>query len=410
MVYFVGLASRKSSYRWVVLAFVGAAYVMFSACQYSISPALSSIGKDLNLGHAELMSLMTAFMMGYGLFQVVSGVLSIVIGAKRAYVVALSIEAAATCLLGLSTCFLDAFAYRILSGLGAGLFIGASTAVLVQWFRESELGLAIGVAAGTCFGLGIALAESSVTLVDVLGWRSYLVVLGIAGLAVAAANAAAVRYRRELVSRDIWVSLKQGLARVVKHRSIWLISVASIGAYGTATAFLAMLPTYLTDFCRWDLGAASAASSILGLGFIPFGPLAGAVADRLGRRKPVIILGSLLCGVCYLMFLVRQDLLVWASVTLFPLAINMVLINLLAIVSEYPEVGAEYSSAAVGLSMEVVILGSMWIPWLAGFVLDSAVAILGTNPEAYNNVWIAMSALTLLTLLAIPAKDVVKHK
>lgn len=398
------------NYRWVVLAFVGVAYIMFSAYQYSISPALSSIGKDLGLSHAELMSLMTAFMIGYGSFQVVSGILSLVIGAKRTYVIALSIEALATCLLGLSTSFLDAFMYRFASGLGAGLFIGASTAVLVQWFEESELGLAIGIAAGTCFGLGIALAESSVILVEVLSWRNYLVLIGFIGLAIAAANAAFVRYRKVQVSKGAWVRLKLGLARVIKHRSIWLISLASIGAYGTATAFLAMLPTYLTDFCRWDPATASLASSILGLGFIPFGPLAGAIADRLGRRKPIIILGSLLCGACYLTFLTKATSLVWASVTVFPLAINMVLINLLAIVSEYPEIGAEYSSAAVSLSMELVILGSMWIPWLAGMILDSSLASLGTTPEAYTNVWITLSALTLVVLLALPAKDVIKRR
>ncbi|RLG87817.1 MAG: hypothetical protein DRO15_04205 [Thermoprotei archaeon] len=400
----------ENNYRWIILILIGFAYIMFSAYQYSISPALSFIGRDLGLSHAELMSLMTAFMIGYGSFQIVSGVLSLIIGAKRAYIAALSIEALATYVLSLSIGFLDAFIYRFISGLGAGLFIGASTAVLVQWFKESELGFAIGIAAGTCFGIGIALAESSVILVEILNWRNYLVLISIIGLAIALVNAAFVRYRMVEISKDAWVRLKLGLLRVMRHRSIWLISLASIGAYGTAVAFLTMLPTYLTDFCEWDPGTASIASSILGLGFIPFGPLAGIIADKLGRRKPIIILGSILCGICYLMLLTQITSLVWISVVIFPLAINMVLINLLAIVSEYPEIGVEFSSAAVGLAMEIVILGSMWIPWLAGMILDISIATVGIVPEAYTNVWISLSALTLLALIALPAKDVIKYK
>jgi UMF1 family MFS transporter len=127
-----------------------------------------------------------------------------------------------------------------------------------------------------------------------------------------------------------------------------------ISTFVFATYFVeAVAPDIATGTAQWSLSM-----SVAGLGVALLAPVLGAIADRGGRRKPLLALATMLCvPCCALLWFVKPD------AAFVPLAVVLVCLGTIAF-----EIGTVFYNALLPLVAPPAILGRVsGIAWGVGY-------------------------------------------
>ena len=399
-----------SYYRWVVLGILCVCFFLYSANWFVIVPAIPLFISDLGLTNAQALSLISIFLLTYGLFQIPSGLLAAKIGTKRTLVSALIIESLFSMLLGLSQNYSTLLVLRFIVGIGAGLFFAAAVGALTPWFLgTNRLGFAVSLTTGAFYNLGVAvpiLFGSS--LISLLGWRFLFIILGFSGFAIAVTSYFLIKSPVKIdptKNAQIFRDVKDTL----KNKNIWFLGFAIAGLFGSTNAFTGFLPEFMTTFRGWDQNTAGLFTGIGSLAGLFIIPIIGWLSDMINSRKIQIIIGGLVSTLLVWLYGELMFPLIWVVPFLVVISTNFIFINSFALPAEY--LGSKVGSIGLGLMMEIGLVGSFWIPYYMGLLVDQGILIYGFIPHATSIAWLFV-ALTNLTavifgiLLQSPKKQV----
>jgi ACS family glucarate transporter-like MFS transporter len=148
----------------------------------AISAAKNEIGEELDLTDTQLGWIMSAFALGYALFQVPSGMLADKLGPRKVISAIVSVWSLFTALTGAAWNFISILVIRFLFGIGeAGAFPGLSRAIFT-WIPMKERGIVTGINFSGS-RLGAAFAFPLVTwLIMYFGWRGGFYFMGGVGV------------------------------------------------------------------------------------------------------------------------------------------------------------------------------------------------------------------------------------
>lgn len=241
----------------------------------------------------------------YTVMQVPAGLLIDRYGTRLVVAVGGAVTSAGTLLLAWAPGFGLAAVGPLLVGLGtSGIFVGLLKSN-ATWFPERHYGVVTGI---TMFvgNLGSIVAEGpSAVLLTVFTWRSIFLVVGLLAAATTVLVLVVVRDSPEAAGYpDVLprpaapaeaepANGRHRLRSALASRQVWLVFFAVIGTNGTFYAFSGLwgVPV-LTDSFGLSNAAASAYTTI---GLVVYGCgniLLGLLSDRLGRRRPVILVCS----------------------------------------------------------------------------------------------------------------------
>ena len=262
-----------------------------------------------------------------------------------------------------------AYLGRFLIGAGAAFSFVSALNMASRWFPArfavlggwaQMLGSAGGFAGQAPLGLAIA----------AFGWRSTNIGLGLAGLVLALLLLVTVRdpgQWRPAVTISTW----SGLKIVAANRQTWLASFGAAGLTGTLLAFGGLwgVPFLMTARGLEKTEAAALVSASF-IGWAVAAPLLGWVSDRLGRRRPLVILGAALATVSTVALISWPEMPEIALVVLLTLqggfSASMILCFAVAKESNAPEL----SGASLGLINTFAVGGGAVLQPLVGLVLD----------------------------------------
>src|ERR1700678_1249401 len=151
-----------------------------------VNTALSSIGRSLGGGVAELQWVVSAYTIAFAALILTAGALGDRIGAKKVFMMGFALFTAASLACALAPGAVSLIAARAAQGVGAALLVPNSLALLNHAFRdEKERGRAVGIwAAGASLALTVGPLAGG-ALIALVGWRSIFLVnlpIGLAGL------------------------------------------------------------------------------------------------------------------------------------------------------------------------------------------------------------------------------------
>jgi MFS family permease len=275
-----------------------------------VSPAVmtSELMRDFHLGAGSLGSLSAFYFYFYVAMQIPVGILIDSWGARKLLFWGSLSAAAGTFLFGSTSNFALACTGRAIVGgaTAAGWLVLLKLAT--HWFPARRFAMLSGL--GLFFGnLGALVAQVPLRLlIEHFGWRG--VVLGSAAVLLAVwalvwgvvrndpADAgleshapAALRGQEKRSIRALAV----GFRKIFGYRNTWLIFFAQGGIVGPILAFTGLWGTAFLKV-RYALAPAEAAAvcSVMIICWAVASPLAGALSDRTGRRKPIYLGGALL--------------------------------------------------------------------------------------------------------------------
>jgi sugar phosphate permease len=177
---------RLKSIQRVALALLVIAGVVNYIDRATLAVANPLIREELGLSIAEMGYLLSAFLWAYAFSQLPTGAMVDRLGPRLLLSMGLSLWSLAQLLGGLVQNFTQFFGARVLLGLGEAPQFPTGARVVRDWFNQRDRGLATGVF-NCASSLGTAIAVPLLTyLMLSFGWRAMFVIMGIAGLIVAA--------------------------------------------------------------------------------------------------------------------------------------------------------------------------------------------------------------------------------
>lgn len=195
---------------------------------------------------------------------------------------------------------------RALIGFGAAFVAVSGFKLAIMWFSPKRFALLTGLYM-TAAMLGAVGGQMPLSiLVQQVGWRGALAWVSVIGVVFALLYFAVVR-DKPLTVAVAEQSLSQnntGLTGVIKNRQTWLLSLYSGLAFAPFSVFGGLwgVPFLQTVYQLSPTDAALAVSYIF-IGFALGAPFLGWLSDFMGRRKPILWLGTILALVSLVMVL-----------------------------------------------------------------------------------------------------------
>src|SRR5499427_584152 len=338
--------------------------------QMARSPVLPSFAAELG-ALPELIGVIVAASTLTGvLFKLPSGALSDVLGRKRMMVLGALFFAAPPFLYPFVHDPWSLLALRFVHGFATAIFspvASAYVASLTETGRGARLGWFssandLGSTAGPLIG-GFVLyftASYSVTylLVGAFGVLTLLVVLLLPDVDQPNREAKTFAVR----AADLW----QGLLEVLRTPPIFLAAGIEAVMYLGYGAFLGFLPIYAKTVGLNDAEIAIVLGSQLATAVVAK-PIGGRLSDRLGRR-PVIVIGLLLCAAALPMIFRSEDFVIFVVVApLLGLGIAAVTPVTNALIADLAS--ARRLGAAMGVFGTIWDIGEAAGPIIAGFLI-----------------------------------------
>lgn len=201
---------------------------------------------------------------------------------------------------------------RAMMGAGAAFAAVSCFKLAAVWFSPKRFALVSGLFMSAAM-LGAVGGQMPLSvLVQDVGWRAALEIVGIIGIVLSCVYFMVVRDKPAPKAIDHQVTQPSALASltyILKNRQAWLLSFYSGLAFAPVSVFGGLWGVPFLEVAHGlsPTEAALAASSI----FIGFGigaPLLGWLSDYMGRRKPILWLGTALALGCLTLVLYGSSL------------------------------------------------------------------------------------------------------
>ncbi len=310
--------------RWLALGVVACAFIISYFQRFAPVGIAPDLAAAFHTSAASLGILAATYFYVYTIMQVPTGILADTLGPRRVLLLGGLMAGAGSILFGAAPSLEVALVARILVGLGVSVVFIALLKIIAAWFEESRFA----TLTGTCIvvaNLGAMLAGAPLSaLAQTAGWRAAFVGVGVFSLLIAAACWWLVRDHPdgEQAPRfhfDRTVILG-GLVAVLKNRATWPAALVNTGISGSFFAFAGLWGVpYLINVHGMSRSTASSHLSLLFVSFAIGALLTGSLSDRWRRRKPVVLIGTHLYGLVWLILLTGRALPVSITYLLFAL-------------------------------------------------------------------------------------------
>ena len=165
-----------------LITLLGLAGFIVMADNWVVSPILPSISQNLNIDVAKAGLLITAYMIPFGIFQIIFGPLADRYGKKQVITFSVLAFTIATGMCALGTSLTSLALFRALTGAFAASVMPISLALIGDVFPMQERQQAIGTFMGLSFlGQGLSMTIGG-TIAFLLNWRGVFVIYSIISL------------------------------------------------------------------------------------------------------------------------------------------------------------------------------------------------------------------------------------
>ena len=366
--------TRVSSYKWVMLL---ASFLGFAAFAFGFQlgpPILINLENEFGVHGAQTGLFMSLVMIPGIILALPAGLIINKYGFRWLSFLSLAAVVVGNLLTATATSFAIALTGRFILGVGGAFLVVGTPVFIPQWFEHKELGKAMGVFSTNMPVATIVAFPTAAALSQTYGWRSPFYVAAL--LAFVCALFFVIAIKEGPLKGDPKPIKKDEVKHALKTVEVWKVGVAWMLFNITAIAFLSWAPTLFQQFKRLDSFNASLLATVTMYSAVGLVPVFGWASDRLGRRKPFIVVGPIVMTFTLLLIAFSSGIPLIASVVGLGVSTAMVPPLIMVIVAQNlpPRLsGTGFSIITLCQNIGITVSAP-----LGGFLLQSTQSIVYT--------------------------------
>jgi sugar phosphate permease len=348
----------KQRYKWLILAIMALSYFQVQFHRISPSPLIPILMDELGLTYAVAGLLSSAFFICYTSMQIPTGVLIETMGVKKIVLSFMALFTGGAVLFSQGRDVGTLLAARVIMGLGSSVIWVSTLKLISMWFPTEKRATATGLA-NSAGGIGSFMAYIVLPFLSATmgGWHtpylaiSSMLLITMALLAIFLKDAPTGMGSHADSSHGNWSVVKENIRDVLAVKELRPFILASLIG-GVGWALILWMPKFLMDVRQLSYVDANLVSSSITVAMIPGGASIGFISDRLRKRKPPLVWGSIISAILLSIFVA------------LPTGTSYVVMG--------------FVGFAVGL---------FWSTWILGFSMVSEILprkVLGTGLGIYN--------------------------
>ncbi len=390
------MANQQDNYKWYVLTLVVLTNMFVVAMPaMGMSVLAKEISQDLNLNLVQVGVVWGVGSLPAILTSLLGGVIGDKIGPKRVLIVATLLAGLLGAVRGLAADFVSMTVIVILQGALIPFVSMNGIKTAGQWFPSRQLGLATGlISMGMALGFLIGSLFSATTFSPLLGgWRNVLIVYGLLGALFSIPWFFSRANSNDAQISGAVLSIRRAVQHIAGLKNIWLLGLTLFGVSGAIQGMLGYLPLYLRGIGWQPFYADGALSAFHTISMVFVLPIA-LWSDRLGSRKRLLLIATLMVALGSGLLSIASGGLVWAAVLLAGFVRDAFMAIFLTMVMETDGVGPAYAGTAMGFTMAISGIGNVIAPPLG----NSLASIWPGAPFAF---WSGLTIFGMFCLLMV---------
>ncbi len=299
------LESFKNPFRaWLI--WLLSALFMFYKYALEVSPSVmtNTLMSAFDINGAELGNLAACYFYAYLLLQIPAGLLLDKIGPRKVTTLAIALCAIGSILFSGANTLLMAGIGRFLTGAGAAFAAVNCLKLIANWFPMRHFAFMAGLMMTVAMLGAVGGQAPLATFIQMVEWRAAMQIIGIAGLVLAVIFWVVVRdiapdhkFERHIVPTRL--HLMDSLKQVLANRQSWWLSVYSGFAFAPVMVFGGLWGvSFIAEAFHVTQNIAAQSVSLIFIGFAVGAPFFGWFSDWLGKRRVVMLWGTLVGLVC----------------------------------------------------------------------------------------------------------------
>jgi predicted MFS family arabinose efflux permease len=381
---------------------LGLAGFIVMADNWVVAPLLPSIARTMGVEPARAGILIAAYMLPFGLFQLVYGPLADRFGKLRVVGVSLVFFTVATGLTAMGVGLGDLTLYRALTGIFAAATMPVSLALIGDLVPMKQRQQAIASFMGIAF-LGQATSMTiGGTIAAVTSWRGVFMVYAVVAAVITVVLLVTARSFASELHGDPNSQFVRPYLRLIGHwpslRTYLVVFFEGLLVLGSFS--------YLGAFAARNLGLGTLQIGLLmavfGVGVIAASRASARLAERLGRHRLVAV-GLALAAAADLVVAFGGARLALVAISVLLLGLGFMFAH-----SSLLTTATQFAEKARGTAMSLVAFAFM-VGGAIGTALGGRLIEVTSYREFYLVGGVALAALTLIALVAVPRQPVVEE-
>ncbi len=296
----LNMESQNVSLRSWLIWGIAAIFVLYQfLLQASTSVMIPCLESAFGISIAGVGFLSASFFYSYMILQIPGGLLTDRYGARIILTICIFLSGLMSFLFGLSHQLIVATIARLLMGVVTAPAVAAALYLAANWFPPKRFALLAGLTEGLGM-FGGAIGEAMLAqCVGAFGWRNTMYLCGAFGLLLSVTTWFIIRDKRVHHQHPIKkMKLSKQINLVIDNPQTWFASLYGGLVFAIIAAFAAMwCVPYLQIRYHVDLTVAADCAAMIFVGTIFGGPISGWISNQIKRRKPVMMVGSLLSSI-----------------------------------------------------------------------------------------------------------------
>lgn len=277
------------------------ALFMFYKYALEVSPSVmtGTLMKTFQISGLELGNLAACYFYAYLLLQIPAGLLLDRFGPRKTTTLAIALCATGTLVFAGAESLFIAGLGRFLTGIGAAFAAVNCLKLIANWFPFRNFAFMAGLMMTVAMLGAVGGQAPLAAFIQKMEWRHAIEIIGIVGFVLAALFWIVIRDKspdhkreRHIVSTKIF--LFDSLKRVLKNPQSWLLSAYSGFAFAPVMVFGGLWGvSFISEGFTLSHNMSAQMVSLIFIGFAAGAPFFGWFSDWLGRRRIVMLWGTI---------------------------------------------------------------------------------------------------------------------
>jgi MFS family permease len=291
---------------------------------------------------------------------------------------------------------------RGISGFGYGVAMVSFMTIQSMWFQGNRFAAVNSFnSIASCIGISIAYAITAPLMTSLGDWRGVFwayfamsavyALLCIIFVKVPASMVDMIKAQREAMKAGTVPKHKGVLTRPFKFKNYWMQLIHNVIYMSVNTAFLTYLTLYFTKEAGISLAIATLVGSVFSLAQIVGALLGGILTARTGRRKPIVITGALVYGLCMMLLVLSGGNIALIFIAAFA-AGTAGYLRMPAQAMYLVEETGMYDQDLVGPAASMI----NGLPMLANLALSPLIALMVMGSMGYGMSFIILGVINLI--------------